>query len=197
MIKFIEGDLFDFLPYNPEEGTALIAHVCNNINGWGAGFVVPLGKHFPDARRDYVDKGLESTGHVLGQTEFVYSEVDPRIIIANMIAQEGIGIKKVGDEYLPPIRYEALLKCMEEVRDLINEIKQKGSDRYFGNKKIEVFCPMFGCGLAGGDPAIIVAMMEAIWTLADINVNVFFFKKDFPSLVATHESPYPYTPDFG
>ena len=35
------------------EGTKIIVHVCNDIGGWGRGFVVALSKRWPEPERRY------------------------------------------------------------------------------------------------------------------------------------------------
>ena len=34
-------------------GPGIIAHVCDDIGQWGKGFVLPLGKRYPDAEKQY------------------------------------------------------------------------------------------------------------------------------------------------
>ena len=41
MIKYIQGDLFDYV--TPK---TIIPHICNSANKWGRGFVVPLMEHY-------------------------------------------------------------------------------------------------------------------------------------------------------
>ena len=55
---FDKMDWFDNIP----NGEVIIPHICNNVGGWGAGFVVPLGRHYPDAKKSY--KNLKNYDYV-------------------------------------------------------------------------------------------------------------------------------------
>lgn len=155
MIKYIPGDLFEAI--KDSKDTILIPHVVNTIFAWGRGFVVPLAKHYPKAKQVY--KNADELN--LGITQFV--EID-NVIVANMIAQEGIGFKND----VPPIRYEALKSCMLHVKDHIKD------------KKIRIVTPMFGAFLAGGDWTIIEGMIGDIWK--DIDVDIHFFPNQMPKI---------------
>lgn len=54
-------------------GQCIIAHVCNDIGGWGKGFVRPLGKRYPKAEAEYRAWFQRKTDppFALGQVQFV------------------------------------------------------------------------------------------------------------------------------
>src|SRR3954447_3543773 len=86
------------------KGNKIICHVCNDIGGWGKGFVLALSRRWPEPEADYragYAAGAEA-GCVLGAVRFV--QVEPYIHVANMVGQRGIKRGSSG----PPIRYEAL-----------------------------------------------------------------------------------------
>ena len=78
-MKYVEGDLFAHVP-TPDTIT-IVAHVCNNIGAWGAGFVVPLGRRYPNAKQLY---HAASADLKLGWTQFVTSD-DGNVLVANMV----------------------------------------------------------------------------------------------------------------
>lgn len=172
-VKYVEGDLFVHAPY-PEDDITLIVHCCNTIGAWGAGFVIPLCKHYPLAKLSY----LKLTERNLGTTDFVTID---NVIVANMIAQDGIGPKlDENDKLIPPIRYVALKECMTQVRDLALSLKSQG-------KKVRIVCPLFGAGLAGGDWKIIEQFIFSIWSpdpwsdpANSINTTVFYLPQFLP-----------------
>ncbi len=53
-INYVEGDLFAAI-----DGleNIIIPHCCNNKHGFGAGFVVPLGRKFPIVKKLYLEWG--------------------------------------------------------------------------------------------------------------------------------------------
>jgi O-acetyl-ADP-ribose deacetylase (regulator of RNase III) len=130
MITYLKGDAT-----RPETtGFKIIAHVCNDIGAWGAGFVLALSKRWPKPEAEY-RKWHNNGGPVpfrLGMVQFVQVEKD--LWVANMIGQRNIvPIKKV-----PPIRYDAVRVGLSR----INEFAQ--------TKEATIHMPRIGCGLAGG-----------------------------------------------
>ena len=84
-IKYIVGDLFAPIAANPNK--IVIPHICNDIGAWGAGFVVPLGKHFSKAKErysDWVNKRWKNSGipFKLGETQYV--RINEQITVMNM-----------------------------------------------------------------------------------------------------------------
>ncbi|HEY1048566.1 MAG TPA: macro domain-containing protein [Prosthecobacter sp.] len=120
-------------------GPVIIAHVCNDIGAWGAGFVGALSKRWklPEAeyRRWFRKPRADEQPFSLGAVQFV--QVAQNICVANMIGQHGIS-RRHKAEVLPPIRYEALDQALEKV----------GSHAI--NTHASVHMPRIGCGLAGG-----------------------------------------------
>lgn len=128
MIKYVIGDAT-----RPQgEGKKIIIHVCNDIGAWGAGFVMALSKRWKDPEETYREEKICDLH--LGNVQIV--EVEPDIIVANMIAQHGIGFSSDGQ---PPIRYGAVRVCLTAVNDLAYHIGAT------------VHAPRFGAGLAGGN----------------------------------------------
>ena len=48
-LQIVQGDATS----PPGEGVKIIAHVCNDVGGWGKGFVVAVSKRWPDPEREY------------------------------------------------------------------------------------------------------------------------------------------------
>ena len=137
-------------------GPGVIAHICNDLGQWGKGFVLPLGKRYPEAENAYREWARRKTDppFALGQVQFV--EVGPQLWVANMIGQHGIARR--GGE--PPIRYGALRECLHLVRVFA---KEHGAS---------VQMPRIGCGLAGGTWAEIRPLIEAELTANGVQVTV-------------------------
>jgi O-acetyl-ADP-ribose deacetylase (regulator of RNase III) len=133
------------------EGKKIIPHVCNDLGGWGAGFVLALSAKWKEPQQAY----LRESAYVLGSTTIV--EVEPNISVANMIAQHGIGKRLNNFEGIinavPPIRYDALRECLIAVNYVA---VQTGATLH---------CPRFGAGLAGGDWGTIEKMIEEVITV--------------------------------
>ncbi|MGW3175263.1 macro domain-containing protein [Streptomyces sp. NPDC001153] len=116
------------------KGVKVIAHVCNDIGGWGKGFVLALSRRWPEPEAAYRawhrDRAHSDFG--LGAVQLV--RVEPYVWVANMIGQRGIrrGSKGV------PVRYEAIDTALDR---LAGEVTELGAS---------VHMPRIGCGLAGG-----------------------------------------------
>jgi len=86
------------------DGPKVIVHVCNDIGGWGKGFVMAISKRWSKPEQSYREWHKHGTDvpFALGQVQFV--EVEPSLWVANVIGQHGM--HPVGG--VPPIRYEAV-----------------------------------------------------------------------------------------
>jgi len=125
MIRYVIGDAT--APVG--DGPKIIAHVCNDAGGWGAGFVLALSRRDRNPERVYRD-----SGHRLDTVSFAnYGDPESRTIVANMVAQHGFG-----EDGEPPIRYPVLRECLREVA-----LAAIG-------KGASIHMPRIGCGLAGG-----------------------------------------------
>lgn len=148
MITYLKGDAT-----NPQsDGNKIIIHICNDINGWGAEFVLALSKKWKEPEQQYHNWFKSKSNFVLGEIQLVPVEKD--IWVINMIAQEGFS-----SPGKPAIRYEALRNCLKKVSQ---ESK---------NLSTTIHCPRIGAGLAGGRWNII----EEIINEELKNFNVFVY----------------------
>lgn len=158
MITYLTGDATD-----PKvSGKKVIVHVCNDVGGWGSGFVLSLSKRWPQPEATYRawfkerdSEELEWPPFAPGSTVFV--PVDDDTYVANMIAQHGVG-RKDG----PPIRYDALEECLRDVEMWARD-----------NDHASVHMPRIGCGLAGGEWTKVAAIVERVFI--DLDVYVYDF----------------------
>ena len=130
-ILYVRGDAA-----NPAgAGIKIIAHCCNNLGVWGAGFVLAVSKYWPKAERDYRAwcKEEYQQGPPMGAVQF--SEVRDDVIVANIIGQFGVGSR----DGIPPIRYPALARGLDGVGAKARALQAT------------VHLPRLGCGLAGGE----------------------------------------------
>lgn len=126
MIHYKVGDAT-----NPDfNKNVCICHICNDVGGWGAGFVLALSRKWSLPEQKYREWFTQDPKPSLGQVQIV--TVAPNIVVANMIAQHGV--REV--DGIPPIRYDALKTCLDQVNTL--------SSWY------EIAGPRMGAGLAGG-----------------------------------------------
>lgn len=135
------------------DGLKIIAHICNDVGAWGAGFVLALSKLWPEPERAF----RRSSPMRLGTHMLV--EAEPDISVANMCAQRGIRTYRG----TPPIRYEALELCLEEVGETAH------------HWKASLHMPRIGTGLAGGDWSIIEPII--LRTCVDVPVTVYDLPK--------------------
>jgi O-acetyl-ADP-ribose deacetylase (regulator of RNase III) len=141
------------------KGPKIIAHVANDIGGWGKGFVVAISRRWKEPERAFRQWHRERAGNDfgLGATQLV--RVQPDVWVANMVGQRGIRPGSGG----PPVRYEAIGRCLHTVAGHAAELGAS------------VHMPRIGCGLSGGkweriEPLIVAALCER-----DIPVTVYDF----------------------
>lgn len=91
-------------------GVKVITHICNDIGGWGKGFVLALSKKWKMPEEAYRQWYKSQEEFTLGAVQFV--NVENELYVANMIGQHGIYKDSKG---LPPIRYDAVRQCLKEV----------------------------------------------------------------------------------
>lgn len=136
-------------------GPNIIAHCCNNVGAWGAGFVLAISKRWPDPERAYRTWARLAAPLPLGDVQFVH--VPEEITVANIIGQEGTG----SCDGRPPVRYKALAIGFAKVAE---KAKQLGAS---------VHMPRLGCGLAGGKWEQIEPLIKQSICAAGIEVVVY------------------------
>lgn len=169
MIDYKKGDATQ-----PEgDGVKLIIHCCNDIGAWGKGFVLAINKRWIKPMNEYMDWAYhrEGTGtpFELGQVQYVPVKDD--IVVCNMIGQRDI--YRSGGQ--PPIRYDAIRKCLQNIRSKIKDMAKKATEKNFSDtyRKYSVHCPMFGAGLAGGNWKEIERIIQEELTDQDVSVTVY------------------------
>ncbi len=128
-IKYIIGDAT--LPQT--EGNKIIVHICNDIGGWGKGFVMAISNRWKQPEHEYRKWYNLKDNFSLGQVQLVQVEND--IWVANIIGQHKINKDENGNA---PIRYEAIENGLKKVAEFA-----------IGNNA-SIHMPRIGCGLAGG-----------------------------------------------
>lgn len=145
--------------------TVIVPHVCNNIDVFNGGFAQAVAEEFPIVKHNFHMLGKQSK---LGHTQFVSAYKDKsyghEIIFANMIAQNNIRNAK----NIRPLNYAALAYCMTTVKNYyINYRKQHDAI------SVEIHCPKFGSGLAGGDWRFIAELIKDVWSTTTKSVFVY------------------------
>lgn len=157
-IKYVVGDATA-----PEgEGLKIIAHCCNNLGAWGAGFVLALSRKWERPEREYREwcerHGKDGFRKLLGATQLVPVERD--VWVANIIGQDGVGASKG----VPPIRYEAISRGFLHIA----EYAEANPER-----EVSVHAPRLGCGLAGGEWPKVADILEQCLTSKGIPVTIY------------------------
>ena len=152
IILYIKGDAT--APIG--SGVKVITHICNDIGGWGKGFVLALSKKWKMPEEAYRQWYKSQEEFTLGAVQFV--NVENELYVANMIGQQGIYKNTNG---LPPIRYEAVRQCLKKVA--LFAMEQKAS----------IHMPRIGCGLAGGKWELIEQIIKEELIDKEIAVTVY------------------------
>ncbi|SEE03049.1 macro domain-containing protein [Streptomyces sp. Ag109_O5-10] len=116
------------------KGVKVIAHVCNDLGGWGKGFVLALSRRWPEPEKAYRAWHRDRANNDFGLGAVQLVQVERYIWVANMIGQRGTRTGSKG----VPVRYEAIDTALAELAD---EVLDRGAS---------VHMPRIGCGLAGG-----------------------------------------------
>jgi O-acetyl-ADP-ribose deacetylase (regulator of RNase III) len=140
-------------------GPKIIAHVCNDVGGWGRGFVVAISRRWPEPEREYRQwhRRRAENDFQLGAVQLVPVQRD--IWVANMVGQHGIKRSSSG----PPIRYDAMDRCLHA---LAGHAMRLGAS---------VHMPRIGTGLAGGKWEQIEPLIDAALIQRGVDVTVYDF----------------------
>ncbi len=130
-------------------GPKIIAHICNDLGGWGKGFVLAVSRRWPEPERAYRQWHRERSGNDFGLGATQLIQVRPDIWVANMVAQHGMRTGSSG----PPIRYDATEECLNALAE--HAVRLTAS----------VHMPRIGCGLSGGrwdriEPLVAAALCD-------------------------------------
>ncbi|MFT3682492.1 MAG: macro domain-containing protein [Ferruginibacter sp.] len=154
-IEYIKGDATS----PGAEGNKIIVHVCNDIGGWGKGFVNAISAKWSEPEKQYREWHRSGNGFALGQVQFVKVKED--IWVANMIGQRDIKRSKEGPA---PVRYEAIDEALDRVQIFASQIQAS------------VHMPRIGCGLAGGSWDKMETIVKQRLTDREISVTVYDFE---------------------
>ncbi|MFI5569270.1 macro domain-containing protein [Streptomyces sp. NPDC051740] len=116
------------------KGVKVIAHVCNDIGGWGKGFVLAVSRRWPEPEAAYRAWHRDRAANDFGLGAVRLVQVDRYVWVANMIGQRGTRTGSKG----VPVRYEAIDTALGRLADRATELNAS------------VHMPRIGCGLAGG-----------------------------------------------
>jgi O-acetyl-ADP-ribose deacetylase (regulator of RNase III) len=152
-IQFTKGDATQ-----PQgDGMKVITHICNDIGGWGKGFVLAVSKRWKQPEQQYRKWYESGQNFQLGAVQFVQVEAD--LVIANIIAQHKVS----ATSGVPPIRYEAVREGLQKVA------------HYALIHQASVHMPRMGAGLAGGKWEEIEKIVEEELIQKSIAVTVYDF----------------------
>jgi Predicted phosphatase homologous to the C-terminal domain of histone macroH2A1 len=154
-INYLHGDATQPIG----EGPKIIVHICNDIGGWGKGFVMAISKRWKEPATQYRQWHQSQVNFTLGEVQFVQVEIN--LWIANLIGQHKIGWNEEGK---PPIRYEAVAEGLKKVAGKAMELEAT------------IHMPRMGCGLAGGRWEHIEKLVKEELCEKELNVTVY----DYP-----------------
>lgn len=154
-IRYLQGDAT-----SPQaKGNKIIAHICNDIGGWGRGFVLAISRRWGEPESAYRTwyQGRAANDFGLGAVQLV--AVERYIWVANMVGQRGTKTGSKG----PPVRYDAIAACLTKLADLARL------------HEASVHMPRIGCGLAGGTWDRIEPLVRSSLTEQGVDVTVYDF----------------------
>ncbi|QEU90272.1 macro domain-containing protein [Streptomyces kanamyceticus] len=154
-ITYVRGDAT--APFG--KGVKLIAHVCNDLGGWGKGFVLAVSRRWPEPEKAYRGWHRERAKNDFGLGAVQFVDVGRGLCVANMIGQRGMRTGSKG----APVRYEAIDTALTALADKATELGAA------------VHMPRIGCGLAGGKWSRIEPLIAERLVARGIAVTVYDF----------------------
>lgn len=150
--KEIKGDLIKLTLKGEFDA---ISHGCNCFCNMQAGIAVPMNKTFGVGGYPLEHPNTRGNINKLGQIEFRNFQLTP---------EKGVYVINSYTQYIPsrtakPLDYEALRLCLRKINFSFN-----------GNK---IGLPLIGCGLAGGDPEIVIPMIKEELKDCDVTLVIF------------------------
>ncbi|MEU0083252.1 macro domain-containing protein [Streptomyces sp. NPDC006274] len=152
-IRYVRGDA----TAPQAKGVKLIVHVCNDLGGWGKGFVLALSRRWPEPEAAYRRWHRDRAGNDFGLGAAQFVQVGPYLWVANTVGQRGIRTGSKG----VPVRYEAIDRALAAVGDKAVELGAS------------VHMPRIGCGLAGGTWSRVEPLIAGRLTARSIPVTVY------------------------
>ncbi len=136
-IIYCRGDLF--LAVRTKGVTRIVAHVVNDVGGWGSGFTRSVSRFSPLPAERYRSWARGERGEfTLGMVQVVNTH-EPHFAIINMLCQHGYSRRLEA-----AIRYDSLNQCLEKLGRIAHYLSSGIPSR------VEILIPRIGCGLAGG-----------------------------------------------
>lgn len=152
-IAYVRGDATTPLGKGPK----VVAHVCNDLGGWGKGFVLAVSRRWSEPEAAYRRWHRERANNDFGLGAVQVVQVDRLLWVANMIGQHGMRTGSKG----VPVRYEAIDTALGTLAARAAELKAS------------VHMPRIGCGLAGGKWERVEPLIVARLVGADVPVTVY------------------------
>ncbi|MFZ4143019.1 macro domain-containing protein [Streptomyces griseoincarnatus] len=152
-IRYVRGDA----TVPSVKGVKVIAHVCNDIGGWGKGFVLALSRRWPEPEAAYRAWHRDRAANDFGLGAVRLVQVERYVWVANMIGQRGV---RTGGKGVP-VRYEAIDTALDR---LAGHALELGAS---------VHMPRIGCGLAGGRWSRVEPLVEDRLVRRGIPVTVY------------------------
>ncbi|MFJ2186514.1 macro domain-containing protein [Kitasatospora sp. NPDC087861] len=140
------------------KGVKVIAHVCNDLGGWGKGFVLALSRRWPEPEAAFRRWHRERAGNDFGLGALQVVQVEPYVWVANLVGQRGI---RTGRSTGVPVRYEAIDTALAALGDRAAELGAS------------VHMPRIGCGLAGGRWERVEPLVAARLVARGVSVTVY------------------------
>ncbi|MFD0276617.1 macro domain-containing protein [Kitasatospora sp. NPDC127111] len=153
-IRYLRGDAT-----SPQaKGAKVIAHVCNDLGGWGKGFVLAVSRRWPEPEAAYRRWHRERAKNDFGLGAVQLVRVEPQVWVANLVGQRGI---RTGRSSGAPVRYGAIDTALATLADRALELGAS------------VHMPRIGCGLAGGRWELVEPLVTARLVERGVSVTVY------------------------
>ncbi|MGW8762778.1 macro domain-containing protein [Streptomyces sp. NPDC055815] len=156
VIEYVRGDAT--APQG--KGVRIVAHVCNDLGGWGKGFVLAVSRRWPEPEAAFRRWHRERAGNDFGLGAAQFVQVSPYLWVANLVGQRGI---RTGRSTGVPVRYEAIDAALGLLADKAVELGAS------------VHMPRIGCGLAGGTWDRVEPLVRERLSARGIPVTVYDF----------------------
>ena len=155
----------------PEETSPYwILHGCNNVGGFGSGFVAAINNKYGTGDKSPASEyqKLFENGKTPALGDIQPVKIGGKNLIINLISQKGCGVQSFHKVELGiPFRYEAFYECLQRVKILADIYNEK-----YGAYP-NLVSPLIGCGLALAKKDDVVSVIQDVFYTTKINYTIY------------------------
>jgi O-acetyl-ADP-ribose deacetylase (regulator of RNase III) len=156
-IHYVIGDATDPLSTGPR----VLAHGCNDVGAWGAGFTRALSNRWPHVENEYdrLIRALPRSERGGKVADLV--QVETTLWVAHIVTQQGLI-----DRHNPtPVKYDWIERGLNTLGRIAPNLAP--------TEQVTIHMPRIGCGLGGGKWEMVEPLVQKYLCGAGLDVYVY------------------------